>query len=474
MRLYQRRATLAVLLLLFFSSFLSVDGAPRRRKAPSKNASFDSDDYYAVLGVEKNAKSKDIKSAYRKLALKYHPDKVEEDEKEKAEGIFVKVSEAYAVLSDDDKRKIYDQYGKPGLEAYERGQDPAAAGFGGFGGGGGAGGPGGGRQFHFQHGGAGFDPFEMFASMFGEEFGGSGGGAGGGNAFRFQSGGGFQGGGFPGGGFPGGGFPGGGFGGAGGGGGFQQQRPTELFPKGEGNVAKLGSPKFPDGKSKHLWLVVFYRNDIRECAEVKPQVDRLAEQVTGTYKIGAINCGLNSREESFCQKKGISKEDLPVFAFLVDGKMSMYEPDEDDPPVPSARDLHDFALDNMPKETVKNINHISQVEERLLDPFKKNKKIQGGVLLLTDKYETSALYYSLAYQFRSHLIFGESRAKNLGLAKEFGVKKYPLLLVFVPKGTGEKKYNDKYDLMTYQGKLKSKDIAAWLKKLPDRKRHTEL
>jgi len=363
-------------------------------------------------------------------------------------------------LSDDDKRKIYDQYGKSGLEAYERGQDPAAAGFGGFGGGG-AGGAGGGRQFHFQHGGGGFDPFEMFASMFGDDFGGAGGG-GGGNAFRFQSGGGF----------PGGGFPGGGFGGAGGG--FQQQRPTELFPKGEGNVAKLGSPKFPDAKSKHLWLVVFYRNDVRECAEVKPQVDRLAEQVTGTYKIGAINCGLNSKEEAFCQKKGITRDDLPAFGFVVDGKMSLYEPDEDDPSFPSARDLHDFAIDSMPKESVKNINHISQVNERLLDFVKKNKKMQGGVLLLTDKYETSALYYSLAYQFRSSLIFGESRAKNLGLAKEFGVKKYPLLVAFVPKGMGEKNFNDKFDLMTYQGKLKSKDISAWLKKLPDRKRHTEL
>lgn len=454
------RIVFAIFFLLLFSA--PVTAAPRRRRAASKNASFESDDYYAVLGVEKGAKSKDIKSAYRKLALKHHPDKVDEAEKEKAGSIFAKVSEAYAVLSDEEKRKIYDQYGKPGLEAYERGQDPAAAGFGGFGGG--PGGGGGGRQFHFQHGGAGFDPFEMFASMFGDDFAGAGGGGSGG--FHFQSGG-----------FPGGGFAGGNFGGPGGfqhGGGGGGGRPAELFPKGEGNVAKLGSPKFPDSKSKYLWMVIFYRNDVRGCADVKPQVDLLAEKVTGTYKIGAINCGMNPKEEAFCQKKGIPTEDLPAFGFVVDGKMSLYEPDEDDPPVPTARDLHDFALDNMPKETVKNINHMSQVEERLLEPVKKNKKMQGGVLLLTDKYETSALFYSLAYQFRSSLVFGESRAKNLALGKEFGVKKYPTLVVFVPKGKGDKKYDDKFDLLFYNGKMKSQDITAWLKKLPDRKKHPEL
>lgn len=161
MRLFRSRARLWAL-FLWLVLLTSVDGAPRNRKKASSSkkaaASFDSDDYYEVLGVGRTAKTKEIKSAYRKLALEYHPDKVADDgDKAKAEGIFVKVSEAYAVLSDDEKRKIYDKYGKPGLDAYERGQDPAAAGFG-FGGGGGGrpgGGGGGGRQFHFQHGGAG-------------------------------------------------------------------------------------------------------------------------------------------------------------------------------------------------------------------------------------------------------------------------------------------------------------------------------
>jgi DnaJ-class molecular chaperone len=56
--------------------------------------------------------------------LKYHPDKVPEDQKEKAEEMFLKVSEAYSVLSDPEKRKIYDSHGKKGVDAFEKGWRP--------------------------------------------------------------------------------------------------------------------------------------------------------------------------------------------------------------------------------------------------------------------------------------------------------------------------------------------------------------
>jgi len=93
--------------------------------------------YYQDLGLAKKASDKEIKKAYRKLALKYHPDKVPEDERKKAEEKFLKVSEAYAVLSDPEKRKVYDQYGKKGIEAMEKGWKPNEGGFPGGGGGGG-------------------------------------------------------------------------------------------------------------------------------------------------------------------------------------------------------------------------------------------------------------------------------------------------------------------------------------------------
>ena len=70
-------------------------------------------DYYEVLGVGKNADSKEIKKAYRKLAIKYHPDK-NPDNKE-AEAKFKEAAEAYEVLSNSEKRQRYDQFGHAGM-----------------------------------------------------------------------------------------------------------------------------------------------------------------------------------------------------------------------------------------------------------------------------------------------------------------------------------------------------------------------
>ncbi|OEU75498.1 MAG: integrase, partial [Desulfuromonadales bacterium C00003068] len=70
-------------------------------------------DYYATLGVDKSASDPEIKKAYRKLAVKYHPDKNAGDKK--AEERFKEISEAYAVLSDTEKKQQYDQFGDSGF-----------------------------------------------------------------------------------------------------------------------------------------------------------------------------------------------------------------------------------------------------------------------------------------------------------------------------------------------------------------------
>lgn len=129
-------------------------------------------DYYEVLGVDKKAAPAEIKKAYRKLALKYHPDKNQGNKE--AEEKFKQISEAYAVLSDQEKRQQYDTYGSEGFqqrysqEDIFRGADlgDILREFGiNFGGGGG-------RTFNFRTSHTGGNPFASFFHQGEEDFGG--------------------------------------------------------------------------------------------------------------------------------------------------------------------------------------------------------------------------------------------------------------------------------------------------------------
>src|SRR5438105_5320878 len=110
-------------------------------------------DYYDVLGVTKNASDDDIKKAYRKLAMKHHPDRNQGDDAKKSEDKFKEAKEAYEMLSDPQKRAAYDQYGHAGVDPNMGGGfrpgGPGTEGFGGF--------------------------AEAFGDIFGDIFGGAGG-----------------------------------------------------------------------------------------------------------------------------------------------------------------------------------------------------------------------------------------------------------------------------------------------------------
>ncbi|KXS11886.1 heat shock protein DnaJ family protein [Gonapodya prolifera JEL478] len=97
-------------------------------------------DFYGILGVSRDAQNRQIRKAYKELSRKWHPDK-NPDKKEEAQAKFVEISEAYEVLSDEEKRRIYDQYGEEGLKQN-----------------------GGGGQTH--------NPFDVFSQFFGGSFGG--------------------------------------------------------------------------------------------------------------------------------------------------------------------------------------------------------------------------------------------------------------------------------------------------------------
>ena len=109
------------------------------------------EDYYKILDIDKNADKKEIKKAYRKLALKYHPDK---NPSKNAEEKFKDISEAYAVLSDDNKRKMYDSYGHAGIDQQFSREDIFR-----------------GVDFGDIFGGMGFDFNDIFEQFFGHRYG---------------------------------------------------------------------------------------------------------------------------------------------------------------------------------------------------------------------------------------------------------------------------------------------------------------
>lgn len=113
------------------------------------------EDYYGLLGVARNATPEEIKSSYRKLALKYHPDR--NPGNKDSEETFKRISAAYEALSDEKKRRLYDQYGEAGVNA----------------------GAGPGRGQGFEGFGQGVDVNEIFGDLFENFFGGSGGPGGG-------------------------------------------------------------------------------------------------------------------------------------------------------------------------------------------------------------------------------------------------------------------------------------------------------
>ncbi|ORY23351.1 hypothetical protein BCR39DRAFT_600833 [Naematelia encephala] len=206
--------------------------------------------YYKTLGISKDATEADIKKAYRKESLKWHPDKNPGEKRAAAEERFKKVGEAYEVLSDPQKRELYDQLGEEGLKG--GGGGPPGGGFGG----GFPGGGGGGTSFQYSA----TDPNDIFNAFFGgggggaeEMFGGMGGGRGGPRMRSSRMGGGMPGMGGMGGGMP------GGFGG--------QESPGGAAPPPPGEIVKplaLTLEELYKGGTKRLKITRHMRNGTSE------------------------------------------------------------------------------------------------------------------------------------------------------------------------------------------------------------------
>lgn len=257
-------------------------------------------------------------------------------------------------------------------------------------------------------------------------------------------------------------FGGGGMGGGRGGQRRQQQQEEQpLFKKNDASgVVPLGKLKFPDSRAKHPWLLFFYDKNARDGATTQyaEQAKILSEKVlkkgknknSVIFKVGAVDC---SEDMKFCQSKLGKGVKVPAFATVLNGRVSVVDDDETRW---SAKQLHEHTTDALLaiEGLVINVNSAQHIETRLLGSSPSPGQTTVAILLFTDKYETSPLYASLAYRHRQDgFVFGESRAKNLQLGKEYGLKKYPLLVALI---------GDQEKVVRYDGALDSESLSNWL------------
>lgn len=339
-------------------------------------------DYYKLLNCDRSADERTLKKAYRREAMKHHPDKGGTEEK------MAEISHAYEILSDKEKREVYDQYGEEGLKRQEGGGGGGGGGFNPFGGSrGGAGG----NTFHFEFGsGGGFNPFE---EMFGG--GGMGGGGSGGRRRQRQQ--------------------------------QQQQPPREkedLYDPKKGHKTKnLKRSKFPDSNAKNVWLIEFYAPWCQHCKRFVKDMEKLNEDLDGFARVGAVNC---EKEKALCLQEGVSE--YPKVKLRVAGVNKQYDGES----VNYAK-VKEWAFGNLPSkaESIRKPEMFTKFREKHCPEGQGVKSV--CVLYFNNKQTTPNWLKIASYnvgKVHKEVKFADVRAPNNQIALMFDVDKIPSLVVF--------------------------------------------
>ena len=339
------------------------------------------EDYYKLLGVSRNASKGEIKRAFKKLSLKYHPDK-NKDNPEAAKAKFIKIANAYEVLTDDKKREIYNQFGEEGVKEHEARENAGQQG-GGF--------PGGFR-FNFQGG--------SFEDIFNQFFGGGAGNEGrrrrgGGRRFTFNT----------------------------GGGGFHQQEEEndkDYFEQSDVINIKMNvlSKIF---NRREGWFVLFYKPGNNNLDKYVELFKIFAEKTYGIFKAGAANC---KTDEEICEEFSIF--DTPKILFF---------PDSGKPPEEYNLKSHNLNIDTIKWENLfkygsnKMQNFVRIINKDNYNDFKHTNPNYHKVLLFTSKKYTSPLYKAISKYYKDHLSFGEVRQSEIEICEKYFVKKFPTLII---------------------------------------------
>lgn len=367
-------------------------------------------DFYAILGVPRDADERTIKSAYRRLSLKWHPDK-NPNNKEEAERKFMDIAQAYEVLSDPEKRRRYDLGGEDAF----------------------TGGPGGGGGFSFNAGDA-FNIFEQF-------FGGMGGmgGMGGNQHFTFT------------------------INGQkvefGGGGPRQQQqrrpRPQQqqqqaMYANSDVHVldrAGLERAKAGGADGNELWLVEYYGARCEACVAFQRGYKALAKAYKRIgVRLGAVDC---ERQPKLCAADGVRS--YPAFRFHAGAGV---------PPVAYAGAVERAALDawtlaQIPADGVHVLTGANVAE------WTEATAAQPRAVLFTEGGRAAPMYRALARRLRGRVALAVcDGARETALAEQLGAARMPQLVAVARGATLDRKQR-------YVGKLVFEEMEQFLLRFVD-------
>ncbi|VFQ89324.1 unnamed protein product [Cuscuta campestris] len=361
-------------------------------------------DPYKALGVDKNTNQRDIKKAFHKLSLKYHPDK---NKDKGAQEKFSEINNAYEILSDEEKRKNYDLYGNekgaPGFDAGSGGDyggythfasgGPGQSGFN-FKPGGwqNMGGQGGSKSFSFSFGGSpgsgsGLD--DIFANFFG---GGMGGGINYGGSSRQER--------------------------------TQSQSGTSSTIK---SIPSINSATFRKEIAEKgiTGLFLSYTSNVKGVEHYESVIGEVARSLQGAIKVGKINC---VTESSLCKEFGLHPRSAPrlfVYSFksIDSGSMLEYLGDLD------VRSVKIFCQEHLPRLSKRvNINHFDIASGGA-----------GGlpkVMLLSTKKDTPVIWKALSGLYRKSFVFYDAEVLDVSDpdARRLGVDALPALVGWMSNG----------------------------------------
>ena len=372
------------------------------------------EDYYKTLGVSRNATPKEIRKAFKKLSLKWHPDKNKKNP-EVAKNMFIKIANAYEVLSDPKKKEIYDHQGEEGVNDHvtrENSGQQGGAQHGGFGG--------------FDFGGNNFGG-GSFEDIFSQFFGGGGGGGRRGGSRRGK---------------------GKGKKGKKGKGGKQRGRSIfeddeDEFQKGHftnENIVTLNVETMSDlmNRREH-WFVLFYKSNDRQINEYAQMWNTLADKANGIFTVSTVDCSFDS---DVCEEYHI--QTTPIVLYFPDS----LEEEEVYKGIKTADAIFKFATTKM-QDFVRVINS-DNLENFIIENANETK-----VILFTQRKTTPPLLKALSKYFKNKLNFGEIRETEKELVKKFGIDRFPLLMVLTDP--------DNLRGVSYDGPLTRKELDVFLK-----------